>query len=191
MAEKSDKRGAPRGDQSKPAGKRREGTAHEGKSGNLPHERNAFAAAVIERLSGYGLPQKCMSDYLEWMRDLEIARNLGDQGYSVDTLHRHYRDAMDRGKPAGKEILMGRVYQMAMMENLPEGVTPDRAYTIAADKLMALLNIQHGIMPHQSHRHAGPGGGPIPIALLSCLDDEELNWLERISRKLEAAAAEQ
>lgn len=171
MARKDDKRGAPKGS-----------------SGNIAHERNAVAAAVIERLAGYGLPQSCMVDFLTWASGEQIAQ-LGGQGYSMDTLHRHYRDALDRGKAPGKDMLLGRVYQMAMMENLPEGVTPDKAYTIAADKIMALLNIQHGLMPHQSHRHAGPGGGPIPIALIEAtLTAEEIDQLARITAKLEAAA---
>lgn len=174
MAQKPDKRGAPKGS-----------------SRNVPHKRNEIAASVIERLASYSVPQSCISDFLEWARENVDGLDLGGQGYSVDTLQRHYRDALDRGRVPSKDMLIGKLYAMAMMENLPDGVSPDRAYSIAADKLMALLNIQHGIVPHQSHRHAGPGGGPIPIALLSCLDDEELSWLERISAKLEQAASEQ
>lgn len=183
MAEKDDKRGAKPG--------KRTGSPDEGKPGNLPHERNEVAAALIERLAGYGLPQSCMSDFLEWLQGSDIDLDLGQQGYSLDTLKRHYRDALDRGRIPGKEMLLGRVYQMAMMENLPEGVSPDRAYAIAAEKVMALLNIQHGIMPHQSHRLSGPGGGPIPIALIEAtLTGEEIDQLARITAKLEAAARE-
>lgn len=182
MAGKDDKRGAKPG--------KRTGSPDEGKAGNLPHERNEVAAALIERLAGYGLPQNCMSDFLEWARD-HTDLDLGEQGYSADTLKRHYRDALDRGRIPGKEMLLGRVYQMAMMESVPEGVTPDRAYAIAAEKIMALLNIQHGIMPHQSHRLSGPGGGPIPIALIEAtLTAEEIDQLARITAKLEAAARE-
>ena len=183
MAQKPDKRGAKGGD--------RKGTPDEGKAGNLPHVRNDQAAQLVERLSGYGLPQTCMSDFLNWAVGAMPGIGLGDQGYGLDTLKRHYRDALDRGKKPSLEMLMGRVYSMAMMQDIPEGVSPDRAYAIAADKLMALLNMQHGVMPHQSHRHAGPGGGPIPIALLTCLDDEELEWLERITAKLAAAGSDQ
>lgn len=165
--------------------------AKKGTKGNVPHELNEVAAAIIEQLAGYGLPQSCMSDFLTWCKEADIGVDLGDQGYSVDTLQRHYRDALNRGKVPSKEMLMGRMYAMAMMENLPQGLSTDKAYQIAADKLEKLLNIQHGIMAHQSHRHAGPNGGPIPIALLSVLDEEELEWFERISAKLEAAAAEQ
>lgn len=182
MADRDDKRGAKPG--------KRTGTPDEGKSGNLPHERNEVAAALVERLSGYGLPQSCMSDFLEWARD-HTDLDLGDQGYSLETLKRHYRDAIDRGRLPGKDMLLGRVYQMAMMENVPDGVSPDRAYAIAAEKVMALLNIQHGIMPHQSHRLSGPGGGPIPIALIEAtLTAEEIDQLARITAKLEAAARE-
>lgn len=182
MANGDDKRGAKPG--------KRTGTPDEGKAGNLPHERNEVAAALIQQLAGYGLPQTCISDFLEWARD-NTALELGAQGYSLDTIKRHYRDALDRAKIPGKEMLLGRVYQMAMMENVPEGVSPDRAYAIASDKIMALLNIQHGIMPHQSHRLAGPGGGPIPIALIEAtLTAEEIDQLARITAKLEAAARE-
>jgi hypothetical protein len=180
MADREDKRGAAPGS--------RAGTEAEGKAGNLPHVRNDLAAATIERLAGYGMPQASISDFLNWAGE---RIDLGGQGYSPDTIQRHYRDALDRGKRPGLDQLMHRVYAMAFMEAVPPGVTPDRAYAIAADKLMALLNIQHGIMPHQSHRHAGPGGGPIAIAALSSLDDEELDWLERITAKLAAAGGNQ
>jgi hypothetical protein len=183
MPERDDKRGAKPG--------KRKGTPHEGKVGNVPHERNEAAAAIIERLSVYGLPQNCICDFLAWAQDEPLALDLGSQGYSIDTLARHYRDAIDRGRIPGKDMLLGRVYQMAMMENVPEGVSKDRAYAIAADKIMALLNIQHGIMPHQSHRLSGPGGGPIPIALIEAtLTAEEIDQLARITAKLEAAARE-
>jgi hypothetical protein len=172
MADRQDKRGAPPGSR-----------------GNVPHVRNETAAAIVERLAGYGMPQAAISGFLEWAGKELVALGIGYQGYGVDTLTRHYRDALDRGKKPGLETLMHRMYAMAMMEDLPPGVTPDVAYRIASDKLMALLNVQHGIMPHQSHRHAGPGGGPIPIVALEALNDEELDWLERISAKLSAAAA--
>ena len=182
MADRGDKRGAKPG--------KRNGTPDEGKAGNLPHVRNEVAAALIERLSVYGLPQNCICDFLDWAQD-GIGLDLGGQGYAIDTLKRHYRDAIDRGRIPGKDMLLGRVYQMAMMESVPDGVTPDRAYAIAADKIMALLNIQHGIMPHQSHRLSGPGGGPIPIALIEAtLTGEEIDQLARITAKLEAAARE-
>ncbi len=172
MADREDKRGAPKGS-----------------IGNVPHVRCELAANVIEKLAGYGMPQLSICDFLEWAGAGLL--DLGGQGYSQDTLQRHYRDALDKGKKPGLETLMHRMYAMAMMENVPPGVTPDRAYAISAEKLMALLNVQHGIIPHQSMRHAGPGGGPIPIAALSSLDDEELAWLERITAKLAAIGGNQ
>lgn len=159
--------------------------------GNQPHERNDAASAIIERLASYGVPQSCMSDFLDWAQGQGIV-DLGGQGYSLDTIQRHYRDAIDQGRVPSKEMLIGRMYAMAMMENLPEGVTPDKAYAVAADKLEKLLNIQHGVVAHQSHRHAGPGGGPIPIALIEAtLTAEEIETLAYLTGKLEAAAAEQ
>lgn len=180
MTKRSDRRGAKAGN--------RDGTPNEGKKGNLPHVWNKTAADLIERLSRYGVPQDCISDFLEWAQE-GIGLDLGSQGYRVNTLNRHYREAIDRGRIPGKEMLLARVYRMALMEDIPDGVTPDRAYAISADKIMALLNIQHGIMPHQSHRLSGPGGGPISIALIEAtLTAEEIDQLARITAKLEAAA---
>lgn len=172
MADRDDKRGAPPGSQ-----------------GNVPHERNAAAAALIERVSSYGLPRKALVDFLEWVQGGPLNLDLASQGYSEDTLMRHYRAELDKARLPAKELLMHRAYQMAMMDQLPDGVSPDRAYAVAADKLKYLLNVQHGIAPFQSHRHAGPGGGPIPIVALEALNDEELEWLERITAKLAASAA--
>lgn len=166
-----DKRGASKGDQ-----------------GNRAHKRNELAARLIEKLAGHGMPQRSIADVLEWSKEA-LGLDLGKQGYSEDTLQRHYRDALDAAKKPGLDQLLHRVYAMAMMENVPEGVSADRAYAISSEKLMALLNMQHGIMPHQSLRHAGPGGGPIPIALIEAtLTQEEIEQLARITAKLEAAA---
>lgn len=172
MPDRDDKRGAP-----------------PGSLGNVPHARNTVAAALVERVASYGLPQTCISDFLDWAQRDPLGLDLGGQGYSIDTLTRHYRPELDRAKLPAKELLMHRAYQMALMDQLPDGVSPDRAYAVAADKLKYLLNVQHGIAPFQSHRHAGPGGGPIPIVALEALNDEELEWLERITAKLAAAAA--
>lgn len=172
MANRKDKRG------SKP-----------GERGQTPHQRNDNAAALILRLASFGLPQQSIADFLDWTQGDPLALDLGGQGYSIDTLTRHYRPELDQAKAPAKDMLLHRMYAMAMMEGVPPGVTPDRAYAIAADKLMALLNIQHGIMPHQSHRHAGPNGGPIPISLIeSVLTPEEIGQLASITAKLEAAA---
>lgn len=170
--DRDDKRGAPKGSQ-----------------GNVPHVRNAAAMALIERVASYGLPQSCISDFLEWAQGAPLNIDLGGQGYSPDTLQRHYRDELAKAKLPAKELLMHRAYQMAFMDLLPEGVTPDTAFRVSADKIKYLLNVQHGVAMINSHRHAGPGGGPIPIVALEALNDEELEWLERITAKLAAAAA--
>lgn len=174
MAKDGDKRGPPKGIKGMPA-----------------HVRNELAAQIITKLAGYGVPQSCMSDFLDWVNEAGIT-DLGEQGYSIDTLQRHYRADLERGKLPGKEMLMGRMYAMAMMENLPAGVTIDKAYQVAADKIEKLLNIQHGVMVHQSHRHSGPGGGPIPLAVIEAtLTAEEIQTLAYLTGKLEAAASEQ
>lgn len=174
MAKKPDRRGAPKGSK-----------------GNAAHQHNALAGKLIERLASYGVPQASISDFLTWAQDSGIT-DLGGQGYSTDTIQRHYRTELDAAKAPGKDALLNRMYAMAMMERVPEGVSPDRAYSIAADKIEKLLNIQHGVMAHNSHRHSGPGGGPIPIALIEAtLTAEEIETLAYLTGKLERAAAEQ
>lgn len=169
----------------------RRGGSKPGKSGVRAHVHNATAAAIIERLAGYGVPQLNISDFLNWAEEA-IGLDLGGQGYSEDTLQRHYRDALNAAKRPSLDNLLQRAYAMAMMENIPDGVSADRAYAISSTKLMELLNIQHGIMPHQSHRLSGPNGGAIPISLIeSVLSAEEIRQLADIMAKLEAAAERQ
>jgi len=174
MAKKTDKRGAKKGS-----------------SGQQPHKRNATAAAVIESLAGFGLPQIHISEHLAWLQDEKLL-DLGGQGYSPDTLQRHYRAELDAAKIPAKELLMHRAYQMAMMDNLPEGVSVDAAYRLSAEKVRWLLNVQHGVVEIKGHQHSGPKGGPIPISLVEAtLTPEEIETLAYLTGKLERAAAEQ
>lgn len=174
MAKKPDKRGA------KP-----------GESGQKPHKRNSVAAGIIENLASYGLPQSNISDHLSWLQ-IKGHIKLGSQGYSVDTLQRHYRPELDAAKIPAKDLLMHRAYQMAMMDSLPEGVSADTAYRLSSEKVKWLLNVQHGVVETKGHQHSGPGGGPIPISLVeSVLTPEEMETFAYLINKLERAAAEQ
>lgn len=121
-----------------PGGQRRAGTELEGKRGNAPHERDEEAATIIKELSGYGMPQD------------EISRILNATyggGFSVDTLDRHYRDELDHGLSLAKEKLLKRAHEMAMMEKVPAGVSPDKAFEISSRKVDFLLNVVHRVRP--------------------------------------------
>jgi len=101
---------------------------------------------VVKRLAGYGMPQA------------EIARALNDAfggGYSVDTLDRHYREELDHGLACQKEVLLKRAHQMAMMEEVPEGVSKDAAYAVSAKKVDFLLNVVHRVRPGSVHEFDG------------------------------------
>jgi len=147
-----DNRGAKRG--------KRTGSPDEGKRGNLPHIRTDEAAAAVKRLAGYGIPQP------------EIARVLNDAfggGFSVDTLDRHYREELDSGLSVQKEQLLKRAHEMAMMKEIPEGVSKDVAYTVSSKKVDFLLNVVHRVRPGSVHEF---DGSAINITITG--DDAEL-----------------
>ena len=149
------------------------------------HIRNADAAAQIEILAGFGLPQIEISQFLE--------ATFEDQGYSPDTLQRHYRPEINAGKVKAKAKLMAGAYDIAFGRAIPEGVTADRAYSERSRKIEWLLNAVHQIVPHSNQRHSGPDGGAIPLANLdlSSLTDDDLDALERISARLNPSGADQ
>lgn len=162
-----------------------------GQKGQPGHQHNELAARIITELRSHGMPQQAISHHLEWIQAQKLL-DLGDQGYSVDTLQRHYREALDQGAIPAKDLLMRRAYAMAMMDDLPKGVSPDIAYRISTEKVRWLLNVQHGVTETKAHTHSGPGGGPIPIALIEAtLSAEEIHQLAYLTAKLERAAAEQ
>lgn len=177
--QRKDKRGARPGDPTKPRHHKRDGTPHEGKIGNVAHEYNPEAAAQIEILSGYGLPQNQIVDFLEATFD--------DQGYSQDTIQRHYRAEIDRGKAKAKVTLIRGAYDMAMGRNKPDGVSADTAFREQSRKIEFLLNVVHKMVPYTGQHLSGPDGGAIPIANidLSNLTDDDLDALERISQRLD------
>lgn len=146
------------------------------------HERNEEAAKQIEILAGLGLPQADIRYAVEAM--------FSDQGYSEDTLTRHYREELDRGMAKAKTLLLQKASDRAHGRNLPEGVSPDVAYREQGRSLEWMLNAVHKIIPHSHQRHSGPDGGAIPIANidLSSLTDDDLAALERISEKLHAGS---
>lgn len=185
MDERKDRRGAPRGDQSKPGGQRRAGTPHEGKMGNLPHVRNEEAAKQIEILSGFALTREQVSQ--------AICTLFTDQGYSPDTLERHYREELNRGKTKAKTALMQGAYDIALGRNTPAGVSPDAAFRERGKKIEFLLSAVHDVVPAQARRLGGPDGGAIPLAHidLSSLSDDDLDALERLSERLTPPGADQ
>lgn len=156
-----------------------------GINGQLPHQRNEAAAKQIEILAGYGLPQIQISEFIEAVFD--------DQGYSVDTLQRHYGRELKSGKAKAKVQLMQGAYDRAFRRNVPEGVAPDTVYREAGRSIEWLLNAVHEVVPHQNQRHSGPDGGAIPHANidLSSLSDDDLDALERISQRLNPNRADQ
>lgn len=120
--------------------------APKGSAGNKAHQRNESAAKLIKRLAGYGMPQA------------EIARAciaaFGD-GYSVDTLDRHYRAELDHGLALAKVQLLKRAHDMALMRGLPPGLSVDAAYRISSDKVDFLLNAVHRVRPGSVHEFDG------------------------------------
>lgn len=142
------------------------------------HERNEEAARQIEILAGLGLPQSDIRYAVEAMFD--------DQGYSEDTLQRHYRKELDAGMAKSKTRLLQGAYDRAFGRNAPEGVSPDVVYREGTRSTEWLLGAVHGIGPVTNTRLSGPNGGPVQFEKvdLSALDDDDLAHLERISAKL-------
>jgi hypothetical protein len=149
---KSDARGAPAGS--------RKGTPHEGKEGNLPHERSEEAATLIRELASYGMPQE------------EISRVLNltyGGGYSVDTMARHYREELDGALEHRKGELLRRAHQIAMGKELPTGVSPDAAFREASATTKWLLGAVHRVRDGVEHDF---GAGTINVTISG--DDAEL-----------------
>jgi hypothetical protein len=103
---------------------------------NPPHERNEQAAQQIEALAGFGMPQ----DEIQVVIEAAFGPH-----FSRSTIHRHYDAEIQRGKAKSKAALLNRSHQMALGQAVPAGVTPDRAYQIAAAKLDWLLSAIHGV----------------------------------------------
>lgn len=128
--------------------------APKGKFGNVAHERTDELARQIETMAGLGIPQE----------DMALILNI-----SVDTIGRHYREEADKGLARAKVTLLNRAHRMAMMEGLPQGITPDRAYEIASRKIDFLLNVVHRVRPGTEHDF---GAGTINVSISA--DDAEL-----------------
>lgn len=148
------------------------------------HQHNELAAKLIRELRGHGLPIKSIARHLEWLQEQEIC-DLGGQGYSLDTLKRHYRLSLDVGALPTKHMLMQILAQGALGENIPDGVSPDVAYREGlANARWWLQNIE-GIGAAKAPTE---GKGQIPIDLVrEVLTVDELHQLERIMGKLHRA----
>ena len=152
--------------------------AKPGQHGNQPHVRNEQAAAQIEILAGFGLPQ--------WQIAYMLTESFTDQGYSEDTLQKHYRLELDRGAVKAKAVLLQGAYDRALMRNLPDGVSKDTAYRVAETSTKWLMETVHDMGPVSRHKHMGPDGGAIRYAELS---DEELD--REIEERARAIGAKQ
>ena len=128
--------------------------APKGSFGTVAHERSDETARQIETMAGLGISQE----------DMAIILNI-----SVDTIGRHYREEADKGLARAKVTLLNRAHRMAMMEGLPQGITPDRAYEIASRKIDFLLNVVHRVRPGTEHDF---GAGTINVSISA--DDAEL-----------------
>lgn len=128
--------------------------APKGSFGNVAYERSEETARQIETMAGLGISQEDMATILS---------------ISVDTIGRHYREEADKGLARAKVTLLNRAHRMAMMEGLPQGITPDRAYEIASRKIDFLLNVVHRVRPGTEHDF---GAGTINVSITS--DDAEL-----------------
>ena len=103
-----------------------------GQFGQPPYERSDEVAHQVETMTGFG------------MTHIEMGQVLG---VSPDTLQRHYPNELEIGKAKAKERLINRAYRMAMMEQIPEGVSGDKAYEISSRKVDFLLNVIHRVRP--------------------------------------------
>jgi hypothetical protein len=135
-----------------------------GRYGQPKHVRNEAAAEQIELLAGFGLPKREIGQAVEAL--------FKDQGYSEDTIERHYRDEWDRGLAVAKSKLLIGANDIAFGRLQPEGVTPDRLFAERARKIEWLLGAVHKVAPVQSHRLGGPEGGAIPVEYRNLSDDE-------------------
>lgn len=110
--------------------------APKGSFGNQPHERDEEVAVLVRKLASFGMPQE------------EISQALNEAkggGFSVDTLSRHYRAELDEALASRKGKLLERAHDIALMENLPDGVSKDAAYREGASQLRWLLGAVHRV----------------------------------------------
>ncbi len=162
--------------------KKRSGNQHGG-----PHEHNLIAAAIIANLRGHGITQQGISEHLECLQ-AEGVVDLGGQGYSLDTLQRHYRISLDVGAIVSRDRLLEMLTKFAMGEGMPQGVSPDAALRTMSDSIKWML---------EKHYGEGAKGSPLDLErsthrlplerVREVLSIEEMGQLERILRKLKAA----
>lgn len=101
-----DKRGTPPGDQSKPEGRRREGTEHEGRAGNLP-----FQATEEQRLRVRTLAKAFPEHTNKYIALL--------MGFSESTLKKHFRHDLDYGRAEMGASIAAQVISAALDANAP------------------------------------------------------------------------
>lgn len=149
------------------------------------HRHNELAARIIAELRSYGLPQKHVSTFLGWLQSEQIV-DLGGQGYSIDTLQRHYPLALKVGAVPSKQMLLAAMNGLALGEFDFENVSPDTKLRVMSDALKWTLEKQHGV--GQQVKVGAADGDTFPVDLLAeVLNHEELLQLERIMVKLHNA----
>lgn len=116
-----------------------------GHFGQPPHEPTPETRHQVETMAGLGMVQT------------DIGRVLR---VSPDTLQRHYREELDRGKVLAGMSLRQRAFQIAMGQNLPQGLDPAAAHRASVPMTMFLLKTQHGFKETSRHEHADAAGGP-------------------------------
>lgn len=146
------------------------------------HQHHDLAARLIKELRSYGLPQRSVSKFLEWVQAEKIL-DLGGQGYSIDTLQRHYPLALAMGAQPTKQMLLMQMNALALGEFDFGKASDDAKLRVMYDALKWTLEKPYGL---GSQPRVGKKTEKVPIELLAeILDDEEMIWLERIMRKIQ------
>ncbi len=143
-----DRRGAKPGNPTMPQ-------EHGGAIGQQPHEPTEELRHQVETMVGLGMVQADIGKVLR---------------VSTDTLVRHYRDELDRGKLLAGMNLRQRAYDMAMGKKLlnPDGTVNDKLTDVqraaveraSVPMTIFLLKTQHGFKETSRHELANTNDGP-------------------------------
>lgn len=112
-----------------------------------PHKPTAETRKVAHTLAGYGIKQEIICKAL---------------GISLPTLHKHYRDELDKGDAQGQGKIGEALFQKAM-----------KGDTAA---LIFLAKVRLDFKETSRHEHTGADGGPIRTS--------EDSPRERVERRL-------
>lgn len=121
--------------------------------GRPPHEPTAQSRKTVESMTGFGIPQN----------DIGLV-----VGVSKVTLEKHYRAELDTGAIKANSTVAGSLYKQATSGN---NVTAAIWWTKAR------------MGWSETHKHAGPDGGPVQVE-----DTTKLKLAMLIGRALQEAA---